>query len=341
MPLHPGTRGKKRQHAPRGCLSCLHKRRFPAQGVGFGGGGEQGWKISQEKARSLGDAPEDRGLARRCPGRGGWAPRARGLAEGAGSVPDPWTAELRPHCLNAVTSGASPPPPKHPQHRSPPPAALDPDADRTTTAPSRPRWTGQAASPAAAAAAQGSAIPGEDGSWAAAAPAPRGQRAQGREWAVRPARTKRPRRGAGAEGTHRTAGGRGLARPGAGTVAGRGARWRRRRAAGAASTEGPGSPTARGEDGAAGRDRRCGRGVREPVGRGRAASGARRPGAWLAAATASSLPSPAPPCSPASSSSSSLESPPRHRRRRLSLGASRASSLHQGRAAPQGAIPGK
>lgn len=49
-------------------------------------------------------------------------------------------------------------------------------------------------------------------------------------------------------------------------------------AAGAASTAGPGSPAVRGGDGAAGRDRGCGHGVREPVGRGRAASGARRPG---------------------------------------------------------------
>ncbi|XP_060003869.1 uncharacterized protein LOC132519732 isoform X1 [Lagenorhynchus albirostris] len=48
-----------------------------------------------------------------------------------------------------------------------------------------------------------------------------------------------------------------------------------------------------------------------------------------AAASPFSCPSP---CSPASSSSLG----PRRRRRRLSLGASRASLLHQGRAAPQG-----
>lgn len=121
-----------------------------------------------------------------------------------------------------------------------------------------------------AAAAGGSAVPGEGGSWAAACP--QGQRAQGREWAAPPPRTNkaarasRARVGAGVAGRgHLPEGGRaraGLARE-------RGPRRARVRAgdgegaAGAASAAGPGSPAA--GPGAAGRPRFCDREVREPV----------------------------------------------------------------------------
>ncbi|XP_004391658.1 PREDICTED: collagen alpha-1(I) chain-like [Odobenus rosmarus divergens] len=199
----------------------------------------------------------------------------------------------------------------------------------------QPRWRTPGRRPTPVAAAPpGSAVPGEGGSWAAACP--QGQRAQGREWAAPPPRTnkaapaRRARGGVGGAGRgHSPEGGRaraGLARE-------RGPRRARVRAgdgegaagaASAVSAAGPGSPAA-GHGGRAPasilRPRGAGSG---PPGRAAALGGRGSD----AAAFPFSCPSP---CSPASSSSLG----PR-RRRRLSLGASRASPLHQGRADPQG-----
>lgn len=180
-----------------------------------------------------------------------------------------------------------------------------------------------------AAAAGGSAVPGEGGSWASACP--QGQRAQGREWAAPPPRTNKAARAGRAQGGvggagsgHSPEGGRARAGaggpgPGAGTA-------RRRRGGGGGHSVRGGAQEPRG--GARGRGpawilRPRGAGTGPPA---RAAALGGR--GSDAAAFPFSCPGP---CSPASSSSLG----PR-RRRRLSLGASRASPLHQGRADPQG-----
>lgn len=297
--------------------------------------------MSQERPSAQETAPEGRRPGSAAPGRWGlreWRPRGV-WRRGPGQTPPVPGRQVTPPLLTSRDVQPSPPPaPETPQHRSPPPAARDRDPDPDPTRPRRRPLqaavedTGQATSP------DGS---GDGGSRQRG---PGGGRQLGRGLSpgaagagprVGSASAPHEQSGRGALGageqragaTHRRAGGRaqaGLA--GSGDRGGPGraprARWRR---------EGGGERRVRGRA----RKHRCGGRACGPgwplQPRG---AGTGQPGRAAAlggrGSDAAAFPFSCPgPCSPASS-------PSLGPRRRLSLGASPASSLHQGRADPQG-----
>ncbi|XP_047575787.1 translation initiation factor IF-2-like [Lutra lutra] len=250
--------------------------------------------------------PRDGGLFRLRTGAGGsGSADPAGSGKGALTRPQSLDRQVTPSLLIGATSSPllPPAPPKIPQHRSPPPAARDPNPDPTATAPSPGRGVGHQA--------------GGQPEWQQRL---RAARSQGRA-----AAGPRPVRRASGHRAANGAGGRGRAWPESGDrggpecapATGRGRRARRPR-------RGPGAPRRDTEPRAGLDSRPRGAGTGLP---GRAAALDGR--GSDAAAFPFSCPGP---CSPATSSSLG----PRRRRRRLSLGASRASPLHQGRADPQG-----
>lgn len=174
-------------------LGSLHKRRVSSTGRW----GRAALGNKQERPAALETAPEGWGPRSAEHGRRG-APGAqtpRGLEKGPSPDPYPWTARLHLHCSLGQRPALSSPAPQIPQHRSPLPAARDPNPDPTATAPSPGRGGGHQA--------------GGQRRWqrrlraarsrgrAAAGPRPvrrgSGHRAASGQ-RLRPAQTKRPRR---------------------------------------------------------------------------------------------------------------------------------------------------
>nr|XP_044622578.1 translation initiation factor IF-2-like [Equus asinus] len=281
----------------------FHKRRFPAQGVG----GRARLEKKPGEARSPGDSARGMEASLGCAGaRGAPGAATRGVwRRGRARPPFPGRRVTPP----LLPRGSRQPCPPHPRNA---PASL-----RTARRPGprpRPGVTATAPSPGRGGGHRQAASPG------AAGAGPRAGSASGRTNKAAGA----GRGGAGPAGAAALTGGRPGRLAAAGTAAGRAPRrGRRRRRAGGGGAAGPGARGG-GARRRAGLDSAAGE-VREAGRRGGSALGGR---GRDAAAFPFSRPGP---CSPAASSSLG----PR-RRRRLSLGSSRASPRHQGRADPQG-----